>query len=199
MSRFIETILAENGEVIGLAFHQQRLNETLRDHGSNASIDLDLNIAKMDVPQEPKSKIRVLYDISGIIRIEISSYAIRTCRSFSLVDIGEKKYKYKYADREWIYACLHNAGTDEIIMASNGLITDASIANLAFFNGEAWHTPLHPLLSGTKRKALLENGIIKAEEIDTGDLSKYSSFKLVNAMMGWDESPVYSTDLIIRA
>ena len=89
---------------------------------------------------------------------------------------------------------MSKSGTDEIIFVDKGLIKDASYANLALFDGVNWFTPKIPLLLGTRRAALLEDGIINEKEISLADLHKYKQVKFINAMMSWEESPTLTID-----
>jgi 4-amino-4-deoxychorismate lyase len=70
-----------------------------------------------------------------------------------------------------------------------GLLTDASYANLVFFNGAEWHTPKTPMLEGTQRAKLIEQTVLIEKDIYVNQLSQYQSFKRINAMMTWDDSP----------
>ena len=54
---------------------------------------------------------------------------------------------------------------DDILIIRNGLITDMSYANVAFFDGTQWLTPRIPLLAGTCRERLLETGPIREADI----------------------------------
>jgi 4-amino-4-deoxychorismate lyase len=117
---------------------------------------------------------------------------MRSIKNCLLTEIGDHVYDYKYTNRDWLKEALQLAGTDEIILTSEGLIKDASYANLAFFNGSNWFTPKSPLLLGTRRAALIEEGIINEMEIRLQDLYQYKSMKLINAMMLWEESAILS-------
>jgi len=77
--------------------------------------------------------------------------------------------------------------TDEILIVQNTLITDTSIANIAFFDGERWLTPKEPLLIGTTRARLLDEQKIFEQDINVADLHKFTAFALMNAMIGFDE------------
>jgi 4-amino-4-deoxychorismate lyase len=107
-----------------------------------------------------------------------------------------RKYDFKYADRDWITNLLLNAGTDEIIMTDQGIVKDASYANLAFYDGECWYTPQIPLLEGTQRAFLLEANKIQVSEIRTSNLHQYQMVKFINAMMTWEESPTIAMSLL---
>lgn len=81
---------------------------------------------------------------------------------------------------------------EELIIVKNGIITDTSYANLVFYNGKEWHTPSRPLLQGTKRQKLIDEGKIKEREIRVHDLKKFTKCSLINAMLdiGEIELPV---------
>ena len=68
-------------------------------------------------------------------------------------------------------------------MHRNGLITDTSYANVAFYNGKDWITPSRPLLMGVKRTELFEQKKIRAADICTRQLGDFSEIKLFNAMI----------------
>ncbi|HON17298.1 MAG TPA: chorismate-binding protein, partial [Spirochaetota bacterium] len=60
-------------------------------------------------------------------------------------------------------------------------------ANIAFYDGEKWLTPTKPLLYGTKREYLLEEGKIVEEEISTRDIKFFYKVSLINAMLDLEE------------
>jgi 4-amino-4-deoxychorismate lyase len=122
--------------------------------------------------------------------IEWAPYTIRTINTISYIETNGYAYPHKFTDRIWLNDALKHAGTDEIIITENGMIKDASYANLALYNGQQWHTPVSPLLPGTKRASLIDQGILVAKEIHVKDLNQYAQVKFINAMMTWEESPV---------
>lgn len=189
MSRFIETIRATYGELQKISLHQQRVDSTLKAWPASKPVDLSALLSGLDFFAYPSTRIRIEYGTEGIIKVETFEYSVRQVRSVRIVEIGERDYRYKYADRAWINELLKASGCDEIIMVKDGMVTDASIANLAFFNGKEWLTPEDPLLAGTQRQSLLEKSLIKAVPISLDDLSTYIGFKLMNAMLPWNESP----------
>jgi 4-amino-4-deoxychorismate lyase len=135
-------------------------------------------------------KCRVLYTADGIEDLQFIKYTTRKVDSLSLVDIQDRGYSFKYRERAWIEDLLRQSGTDEIVMCQNGRITDASYANLVFFDGVRWITPSRPLLKGVKRHQLLLDKKIAEEAIGLDDLHRFSHVKLINAMMTWEESPL---------
>ena len=128
--------------------------------------------------------------------METFEYTVRQIRSVRIMEIGEHDYRYKYADRAWINELLRTSGCDEIIMVRDGMVTDASIANLAFLDGRDWITPNTPLLAGTMRKKLLEQGMIREAPIKLDKLQWFDKIKLMNAMLPWEKSPELPIDMI---
>jgi 4-amino-4-deoxychorismate lyase len=75
---------------------------------------------------------------------------------------------------------------DDILILQNGYLTDASYANLAFFDGKIWYTPRTPLLAGVRRQFLLDSGRIQTADIRKDDLPSFTSVSLINAMIDLD-------------
>jgi len=197
MSRFIETIRIEEGTIPLLPEHQQRIGRTLAHLGMTHPFLLEDVLV---IPQEARKgiiKCRVIYDKNGVIDIQFEPYIIKNIDTFSLVDIGSHTYTYKYENRDWIYDLLKGAAASEIIMCKEDYITDASYANLAFFNGTSWVTPRHPLLYGTRRQQLIRTNILSEVAITIKELHNYSHIKCINAMMTWEESPICTIGQIL--
>ncbi len=193
MYPLFETIRYKNGVAENLLLHQQRVDHALMHLGANEKITLSTIIA--DQPYKPSIhnqvyKCRLSYDLAGNSFVEFEPYSIRNIQTISIQDIGANQYALKYSDRQWINNMMSISGTDEVIFTQDGFIKDASYANLVFYDGTNWITPSNPLLLGTRRAQLLHNGIIKHAPIQIKDLSSFSSVKLVNAMMLWEESPI---------
>jgi 4-amino-4-deoxychorismate lyase len=72
---------------------------------------------------------------------------------------------------------------NEAVIIKNNRITDTTYANLALWNGSEWHTPLYPLLKGTKRQLLLQSNQIVEQDILVTDLMRYQKVSLINAML----------------
>ena len=78
---------------------------------------------------------------------------------------------------------------DDILIINKGMVTDSSYANVVFRDLDGnWVTPSTYLLSGTKRASLLQKGLIKETIITYRDLNKYTEVKLINAMIGIDDT-----------
>jgi 4-amino-4-deoxychorismate lyase len=196
MFQFIESIRIKDGCVEQLGFHQTRVNKTFLNFGKEPYFQLHEIINLDSLITNGVAKCRKKYDLDRIIEITYSEYAIRKINTISLAELDGRKYDFKYADRDWISDLLLKSGTDEIIMTDEGIVKDASYANLAFYDGELWYTPQSPLLEGTQRAFLLETQKIHPREISVNDLHKYQQVKLINAMMSWDESPILSMALL---
>ena len=89
----------------------------------------------------------------------------------------------KYSDRSLINTLFAQRGTcDEIIIIKNGKVTDCSIGNLIFRQGKKWYTPDSPLLLGTQREKLLQEGKIQERTIFQEDIVNFDEIKIINAM-----------------
>jgi len=196
MFQFIESIRIKDGSFEHLDYHQSRVNRTLLNFGKSPFIQLNGIITPNALNASGVVKCRVKYDLQQVLDITYSTYAVKKIGSISLVELEGRKYDFKYADREWISDLLLKSGTDEIIMTDQGIVKDASYANLAFYDGERWHTPEIPLLEGTQRAFLLETNKIQVAEIRTSNLHQYQMVKFINAMMTWEESPTISMSLL---
>ena len=196
MSRFIETIRAENGLVQQLDQHQQRMSRTLEDHGIHTIPCLKDILSEMNFPDSGRVRIRIEYGTDGKMIIEQFPYMRRTVEKIRMMHIIPPDYRYKYADRAWINALSSDSQADEILIIRDGRITDASIANIAFFDGSDWWTPDDPLLNGTERARLLDKGIIRKSDIRVEDLGSYTGFRLMNAMLPWEDGVTYDMSVI---
>lgn len=199
MYPLFETIRYKNATPENLDLHQQRVDYTLLQLNAKESISLSDHISlHADKPglDNKAYKCRLQYDLTGNVSIHFESYTIKKMNTISIQDIGSNAYPFKYSDRIWINEIVANSGTDEVILTQNGYIKDASYANLVFFDGVKWITPNQPLLMGTRRSALLKAGIIFETTIQIKDLNNFVDFKLINAMMLWEESPSFKLEVI---
>ena len=165
-------------------YHQRRLEATLQAYGIQAQYDLH---ALLSPPGQGLYRCRVLYD-GNKIDISYRPYQMRTFNSLQAVEDNSIDYGYKYADREQLDALFaKRAESDDIVIVKNGLITDTTIANIAFFDGENWVTPAQPLLHGTTRQRLIDEGRLIEKTVSVQDLSLYSKVAVMNAMTGFVE------------
>ena len=106
-------------------------------------------------------------------------------------------YDHKYLDRSSLTGLINRDLADDILIVREGCVTDSSYANIVFTDGRQWLTPDTPLLPGTMRERLLRDGIIEAERITVDTLGRFTHFRLINAMLGFD-SPLLPIENIIR-
>ena len=179
--KLLETIYLKAGQLQNIDYHNQRFNTSRKVvFGKNETEDLmDL----IPIPNEYQSenyRCRVIYE-EEIESISFIKYVQKDIKNLKLVDIENWDYQHKYADRDFLNALLaQNSDVDEVIMTKNGFITDCTIANLAFWDGDNWFTPSTPLLKGTKRQQLLDKQLIAEREIRVDDISQYEGVCLIN-------------------
>lgn len=186
MSPFIETIRIEDGQIHNLPYHNRRMNETRR-NVLHQTATLDLSDYIRPGNYRERTKCRVEYD-NEILKVEYAAYRIRPVSSLRLVVDDEAGYRYKSTDRSVLnrlFAC--REAEDDVLIVRKGWLTDTSICNIALWNGKQWITPSVPLLAGTKRASLLDQGKIVAGDIRPEDLLGYSRIRLFNAMIEFGE------------
>ena len=181
--QLLETIKVDRGKPFFISFHNERFNRTrLELFGIQENLDLSTII---NPPDLNCYRCRIVYS-EKIEKIEFIPYQPRIFKMFQIVYDDHIDYKYKYLDRSAIQKLEHlKKEADDILIIKQGLITDTSIANVAFFDGEQWITPANPLLKGTTRERLLQEGKIYLKEINENDLKIFSKMALMNALLGF--------------
>ncbi|QOP46323.1 aminotransferase class IV family protein [Sulfurimonas paralvinellae] len=181
---FLETIKAKNGTLFHMEYHQKRYESVLHSYGITSYKHLEDFI---EVPAEGLYRCRLLYDLQGNIECSYYNYKKRAINSLKLVYDDTMEYEKKYADRTALDTLFTKKGDcDDILIVKNALMTDTSIANIAFFDGRQWVTPKQPLLEGTTRARLLEKGFLVARDISVYELKNFSKIALMNAMIDFD-------------
>ncbi len=180
--RFLESIKAEDGRLFHLDYHQKRLDRTLRSIGC----DVDYRLSRLlKAPEHGLYRCRILYDDKEI-NAEYLPYTIRTFHSLKAVIDDEIEYSHKYADRERLDKLFtRREDHDDVVIVKDGLLTDTTIANIALYDGERWFTPARPLLQGTTRARLLDEGSLLEADISLESLHRYQSTAIMNAMLGF--------------
>ncbi|MGC3944208.1 MAG: aminotransferase class IV [Chryseolinea sp.] len=183
MSRFLESIAIRDGQIQRLSWHQQRINRTLDAFYPRTTIDLYAAIQSAAVQQRGMVKCRVLYD-AEVTEIQFSAYTPRSVKTLKVIENNDITYPFKFAERSAINRLFDQRGEcDDILIARNGQITDSSIANVVFRRDAKWYTPSEPLLKGTMRAYLIQNGLITETEISVRDIVAYDGYKLINALL----------------
>jgi 4-amino-4-deoxychorismate lyase len=178
-----ETIRCKDGCLEQLAYHRERMQRsTATLFGETKPIDLEPLRAGV-TPVEGVWKCRVMYGRS-IERVEFASYEPAPVRRLALLADEELSYEHKYTDRSALLALVASRPeADDVIVVRRGLLTDASYANIALYDGMRWATPATPLLRGTRRERLLREGVLEVRDIRPADLVKYTRISLINAML----------------
>lgn len=194
MFPLVESIKWKDGVIYNLEYHQQRLNLSMKELFPEAAvIDLAIELSAIQLPFLGLYKLRVVYS-SLIEKIEIEPYTLRSIQSLKVVYQNNIDYHLKYADRQVLNQLFSQRGNcDDIIIVKNGVVTDSFSANLLFFDGQRWVTPDSPLLKGTQRQYMLDNGLIFEKHITLKDLASFQKVGLINAMMDFDEMPIIDT------
>ncbi len=186
MEQYLETIRIEEGRACHLPYHNQRMNETRAHLGLSDGLDLEAVIGDVSIYQQ-RTRCRIVYD-TEIRSVEFFPYQIRSVKTLRLVEDNQVDYGCKYADRSALNRCFTQRGAcDDVLIVQNGDVTDTTIANVAFWNGETWFTPSTPLLKGTMRASLLDSHQIQEAKIRVEDLSHFSRLRLFNAMISFGE------------
>jgi 4-amino-4-deoxychorismate lyase len=191
MCLLFETIKIYNHELLNLQYHNERVNRT--------RYELLGTLEKWDIAKFISIPHGLLKDTVYKCRffyfhepgtIDFQLYSMRKINKLRLFECNEIEYMYKFFDRGTIDSLKAlNRDVDDIIIVKKEMITDCTYANLVFFDGSDWLTPKYPLLHGTMRRKLLDEKRIVEKIIYPRDLQFFSNLRLINAMIGLDESP----------
>ena len=182
-SRYLETIKAIDGKIYNLSFHQERYEGVLKSLGVTQFKRLQ---EYLNPPSHDMYRCRLVYTKDSI-EVTYHLYKKREIKSLKLVYENNIIYNQKNEDRKNIdLLFLNKENADDVLIIKNNLVTDTSVANVAFFDGSRWMTPAKPLLEGTTRARLLEEGKIFARDISMNDLKNYTNIALLNAMIDFD-------------
>jgi 4-amino-4-deoxychorismate lyase len=181
----LETIKFVHGKAVNLVWHQWRCNYS-RWLLWQELIPLDLSVVTKKAPNTGIYRCRILYSQQKIEQVEFIAYQPKIYKSFKLVTADTIEYQLKYADRSELIALqTQQQDADDIIIIKNGLVTDSSIANLAFWNGKNWLTPRWPLLTGTTRERLLWQNKLQLADIAAHEINKFEQMAVLNALLGF--------------
>jgi 4-amino-4-deoxychorismate lyase len=178
----LETIKIEDGNIENLSYHQIRFDKSRREL-FNITDKIDL-ASLIKVPDKELYRCRIVYD-KEIHTVEYIPYIHKDIKTLKIVT-SDINYNYKYANRKELNTLLAKEHDfDEIIIEKDGYLTDTTISNIAFYDGNRWFTPTQPLLEGTVRAKLLDEGFIHKKKIKKEDLKNYSQIALMNSMIGF--------------
>lgn len=183
-STFLETIKIVDGEIFNLEYHQKRYESVLDSFGIKEVQNLEEFI---NPPEWGLYRCRLVYDADSI-EVTFHEYKKRAITTLKLVFENNIEYMQKSTDREKIDALYkQKEECDDILIIKDLLVTDTSIANIAFYTQEGiWITPRTPLLKGTTRARLLDEGKLVEADIKANELRNFSKVALLNAMIDFD-------------
>ena len=185
---FFETIKIQEGKVCNIEWHQKRYERTLKHFGAKKIYALK------DLIKQPKEsdtlRCKLVYTPQNIESITYTPYQKRFISSLKLIE-ADIDYSFKYLDRSSLDALFNKKEEcDDVLIVKDGLITDTSIANVAFFDGTKWFTPRKPLLAGTSRACHIASGRLEEADITPAMLERFSKIALLNAMIDFDIMPI---------
>lgn len=188
MCQFIETMCVEQGRIINLDYHLERIKNT-RKHFWNTEKTVPTDqLSALAATQNCRAKLRFTYDKENIYDLSCTPYKTRKIERLKLLERNDIEYRYKSVDRSEINLLkAQTEPTDEIIIIKQNCLTDTSYTNIALFDGSQWVTPSTPLLKGTRRAQLLDAGRLIEREVLATDLKLFQSISLINAMMDLEE------------
>ena len=182
-SSYIETIKAVDGEIFYIEYHQKRYEDVMRSLG----VDDFANLSDfIDPPKWGIYRCRLVYDEKSI-EVTYHEYKKREICSLKVIFDNTIEYSKKYSNRDKIDSLFSQKDdADDILIIKNLLLTDTSIANIALYRDGVWLTPKNPLLKGTTRARLLDEGRIVEADIKVQELRSFSQVALLNAMIDFD-------------
>lgn len=190
----VESIRLDPEGPVNLAYHQERFDRS-RERLFPEARRVDLEELLAELPRPPggeRFKVRVVYD-REIREVTARPYTIRDLRRVWIVEADSIDYRYKYLRRSNLDELKSSAvppgreAAEDILIVKNGLITDTTFSNVAFFDGRGWVTPDSYLLPGTKRARLIDMGRLRPARVRVGDIGKYSRVSFINAMLDLEE------------
>ncbi len=199
MYPLVETIKISDGIPLYLEWHQRRMDYAFHVlFGTNNPFRLSELIVVENEFRKGVIKCRFLYNDREFV-YEFTEYNPGQVKTLQLVHSDNIDYSHKYTNRTMINNLLEQKGAaDDILIVRDGLITDTSYTNIVFFDGTSWVSPAEPLLEGTCRNRLLAEGKIKSTNIRPKDLKQYSVFRLINAMIDFEEQGNTGVDKILE-
>ena len=189
MSLLFETIKIVSKKMLNVSFHNERMNRS-RYELFGCRDELNLNEV-VEIPNDITKEVykcKVIYS-DTIKDVEFRKYIPRKIDHLKLLQCDEIDYSYKYLDRSVFEELLKKNNcreNEDILIVKNGRITDTTYSNIVLFDRIEWHTPLSPLLKGTKRAKLIFHKRILEKDILVEDLQHYEKLVLINAMLEFD-------------
>ena len=180
---FFETIRVVDGDALHLEYHQSRYERVLTSLDAKKFKSLGEYIKPTN---SGLYRCKLVYDADDI-SVEFFEYKKREIKSLKLVYDDEIKYAHKSSSRELLDKFFSQRDTcHDVLIVKDSFITDTTIANVAFLKDGLWYSPKKPLLCGTTRARLLDEGKLILKDIRVEELAEYSGLALMNAMIDFD-------------
>ncbi|MGB1362239.1 MAG: aminotransferase class IV [Flavobacteriaceae bacterium] len=188
MYPLFESLCVLDGQLLNAQWHEDRFQKAyLHRYGRPTPFDLLQGLSIPAKFAQGKVKLRIRYNHQDR-NFHFEHYQIQKIQSLRLVYTEELDYSYKYSKREKLEGLFaQRGGCDDVLIVRKGRITDSSYANVVFFDGQDWWTPKDPLLKGTCRARLLDQGSIKEAAMEVEDLKNFKGLKLINALRDLDQ------------
>ena len=199
MYPLFETLCIDNGHIRNAEWHRRRFETS---YGSlyrhcptyslldNTHISSEYNTGIF--------RLRISYNESST-KTEIEPYITKNITRLKVWAVASSfDYSLKYTDRSVINNLFSHRGCcDDVLIIKDGMVTDTSVCNIVFFDGQKWITSSTPLLCGTARARLLADGTIEERPVAESDIHKFEAFRLINALRHFDTVATTTTDNII--
>lgn len=193
----LESIKVKDNRIHNLAYHQERISRSLREHlGSSKTIDFDPIMEDIGRLPDILFKLRLVYNDS-FLKYEFVPYKMKTIQSLKCIYTSKVDYAYKFLNRERLDSLYGRRGSaDDILIIKDNMITDSCYCNVALEREGSWYTPKVPLLKGTKRQQLIDEEVITEAALSSLDLRNYEYIRLFNAMIEFGDIELTVSSLL---
>tara|TARA_B110000263_G_scaffold247193_1_gene259580 strand:+ start:491 stop:1090 length:600 start_codon:yes stop_codon:yes gene_type:complete len=188
MYPLFESIRIENGVIFLIEYHQKRMDKSFNIFYKKINPwNLKRIALSQKIPLFGLYKLRIKYSDFDF-KSEIIAYKKKKIETLKCVEVNDYKYPLKLCDRKSIIAFYKmRLDCDDILMIKDGLLTDTSYCNIILFNGNNWVTPESPIFEGVQRQKLLNHNKIIKSKISVADIKNFKKFKLINAMIKFED------------
>ena len=200
MYPLFETLCIDNGHIRNAEWHCRRFETSygsLYRHCPTYSLLDNTHIS----PEYRTGifRLRISYNESST-KTEIEPYITKNITRLKVWAVAPSfDYSLKYTDRSVINNLFSQRGCcDDVLIIKDGMVTDTSVCNIVFFDGQKWITPSTPLLCGTARARLLADGTIEERPVAESDIHQFEAFRLINALRQFNTVATTTTDNIIN-
>ena len=195
MSLLFETLKCQNRQLHNVQCHDNRVKLSRENLlGISGNFDFENTIEIPDWVGQGLYRCRVSY-AENIEKVEFFAYEYKHPKTIQLHENQTFNYGFKYENRRGFSDLLKvYPMADDVIITQNNCLTDATYANVAFYDGSKWFTPNTYLLAGTKRTYMVDNQLLRELKITFFDLAKFQKIALINAMRGLELAYNFSFD-----